>query len=107
LGLEHFNALLRTHDLVQDLKWDAGLRSRFAADPRPVLDAYQLRPDEREAIERRDFNALYEMGVHPYLLGQLSRLIYGTVENAGSSLAATALVDSLHGKGPGPPPPGA
>lgn len=104
MGLEHFNALLRTHDLVQDVKWDADLRARFETDQGAVLDGYDLTPEERQAIEARDFKALYEMGVHPYLLGQLARLIYGTVEHAGGSVAATALVSSLHGKGPGPPP---
>jgi hypothetical protein len=104
MGLEHFNALLRTHDLVQDVKWDAELRARFETHQAAVLDTYELTREERRAIEARDFKALYEMGVHPYLLGQLARLIYGTVEHAGSSVAATALVDSLHGKGPGPPP---
>lgn len=104
MGLEHFNALLLTHDLVQDVKWDPALRARFETDQSAVLDRYALTRQERQAIETRDFKSLYEMGVHPYLLGQLARLIYGTVEHAGSSVAASALVNSLHGKGPGPPP---
>jgi len=100
MGLEYFKPLLRTHDLVQDLKWDRGLRERFHESPGTVLDAYDLAPDERYAIEARDFKGLYEMGVHPYLLAQLARLLYGTVEGAGTSEAATALVRSLKGEGP-------
>jgi hypothetical protein len=100
MGLEHFRPLLRTHDLVQDLKWDRALRERFHGSPETVLDSYELSPDERRAIETHDFKGLYEMGVHPYLLAQLARLLYGTAEGAGTSEAATALVRSLKGEGP-------
>jgi protocatechuate 4,5-dioxygenase alpha chain len=99
MALEHFskyfNRDLVTHTLVQDLKADRELRERLRADEASVLDAYALTPEERRAIEARDFKSLYQQGVHPYTLGQLSRLIYGTVEGAGSSRASSALVESL------------
>lgn len=99
MALEHFSKYfdrtLVTHTLVQDLKADRELRERFRADEAAVLDGYALKPEERKAIEARDFRALYELGVHPYSLGQLSRLIFGTVEGAGSSEASSALVRSL------------
>jgi hypothetical protein len=100
VGLEHFKPLLRTHDLVQDLKWDRALRDRFHDSPAAVLDGYDLSADERRAIDTHDFKGLYDMGVHPYLLAQLARLLYGTAEGAGTSEAATALVRSLTGEGP-------
>jgi protocatechuate 4,5-dioxygenase alpha chain len=99
MALEHFSQYfdrnLVTHTLVQDLKADRELRERFRGDEASVLDRYALTREERQAIEQRDFKALYLLGVHPYSLGQLSRLIFGTVEGAGTSEASSALVDSL------------
>jgi protocatechuate 4,5-dioxygenase alpha chain len=97
MSLDYFNPLLRSNDLVQDLKWDNELRARFESAERDVLASYPLTDDERTAISQRDFRRLYELGLHPYLLSQLARLIYGTGEKAGTSAAATALVESLLG----------
>src|SRR5574337_207938 len=85
--LTAFDPALASHDLVQDLKWDPQLRSRFATDEARVLDRYPLRPAEREAIEKRDFRALYDLGFHPYLGGQLARLIYGNTAGKGATIA--------------------
>jgi Aromatic-ring-opening dioxygenase LigAB, LigA subunit len=96
---EYLNKELATHSLVQDLKRDREMRQRFRDDEATVLAEYAgLTEEEKRAIAARDFRALYELGVHPYLLGQLSRLIFGTVEGAGSSEASSALVRSLTGK---------
>lgn len=95
--LSAFDPSLASHDLVQDLKWDAQLRARFASDEAQVLDAYPLRPAERAAIERRDFRALYDLGFHPYLGGQLARLIYGNTAGKGATVAVRKLVESLSG----------
>lgn len=103
MSLEHFDPLLRANDLVQDLKWDDALLAEFQRDEESVLDRYDLLPEERQGILERDFRRLYLIGVHPYLLGQLSRLIHGTAEEAGTSVAATALVTSLLGGHDGEP----
>ena len=95
MGLEHFDPLLRTHELVMALKTDAALRRRFEQDEGAVLAEFPLTDAERAAIRARDFRALYELGLHPYYLSQLSRLIFGTVEGAGASDAARALVASF------------
>lgn len=97
MSLEYLNIHLTTNSLVQDLKWDAGLRERFSADLPGILDEYDLTDPERDALVSQDYGALYRLGVHPYLLSQLARLYMGTVENAGSSTAATALLKSLWG----------
>ncbi len=88
---------LAGHDLVQDLKWDPALRERFASHESEVLDRYALRPEERLAIEQRDFKALYALGFHPYLGGQLARLIYGNTAGKGAAVAVRMLVASLQG----------
>ena len=92
-----FDPTLASHDLVQDLKWDAALRARFATHEAELLDRYPLRPAERAAIEQRDFRALYDMGFHPYLGGQLARLIYGNTAGKGATIAVLKLVESLSG----------
>jgi hypothetical protein len=100
MGLEKFNPSLATHDLIQDLKWTPALREEFAANEAAVLDRYPLRADERKAIETRNFLALYEMGLHPYLGGQFARLIFGNEAGKGAVTAVNKLVESLQGKGP-------
>jgi hypothetical protein len=92
-----FDPSLAGHDLVQDLKWDPVLRQEFAVNEAAVLDRYPLRTAERRAIEARDFRALYDLGFHPYLGGQLARLIYGNDAGGGALVAAQKLVASLRG----------
>lgn len=108
MGLEYFDPQLRSNDLVQDVKWDRDLQELLRTDPAAVLDRYDLAPAEREAILADDYRRLYELGLHPYLLGQLARLRVGNAEQAGSSAAATALVTALlageEPRGPGPGP---
>lgn len=97
-GLKDINPALVTHDLVQDLKWDASLRETFSHHEAAVLDRYPFEPEERAAIERRDFRTLYDMGMHPYLGGQLARLIYGNEAGKGAITAVNKLLESLQGK---------
>lgn len=96
--LTAFDPSLASHDLVQDLKWDSKLRARFATHEAEVLDRYPMKPAERRAIELRDFRALYDLGFHPYLGGQLARLIYGNEAGKGATIAVQKLVDSLRGQ---------
>lgn len=97
MAWEKFDPTLASHDLVQDLKWDRRLRERFKQNEAAVLDLYDLRPDERAAIEARDFRKLYDLGMHPYLGGQLSRFIWGNDAGKGAIEAANKLVASLQG----------
>ncbi|WP_424812219.1 hypothetical protein [Roseococcus sp. YIM B11640] len=97
MGWDSFDPSLATHDLVQDLKWDTALRAQFKQDEASVLDRYPLRPEERRAIEARDFRALYDLGMHPYLGGQLSRFIWGNDAGRGAIEASNRLVASLQG----------
>jgi protocatechuate 4,5-dioxygenase alpha chain len=96
MGLEKFDPSLAGHDLVQDLKWNPALREEFRRNEKAVLDRYALRPDERKAIEQRDFRKLYDIGFHPYLGGQLSRLIYGNDASGGALVANKKLLASLN-----------
>jgi len=98
MRIKDYDPTLASHDLIQDLKWDKSLRQRFQQHEASVLDLYRLRPEERRAIEARDFGGLYDMGLHPYLGGQLSRLIYGNDAGKGAILAVNKLVESLKGR---------
>lgn len=98
MSLDKFDPTLVSHDLVQDLKWDPDLRREFETNEAAVLDRYELRPEERKAIEERDFRALYDLGFHPYLGGQLTRLIYGNSAGKEANFAVGKLVESLQGK---------
>ncbi len=96
---EQFNPNLATHDLVQDMKWDPEIRRQFKQNEAAVLDRYPLLPEERAAIEQRDFRKLYDLGMHPYLGGQLSRFIWGNDAAKGAVEASNRLVASLQGHG--------
>jgi protocatechuate 4,5-dioxygenase alpha chain len=89
MAWETYNPALASHDLVQDLKWDKALRERFAQNEASA---------ERAAIEARDFRALYDLGMHPYLGGQLARFIWGNEAGGSAITAANRLVASLQGK---------
>lgn len=98
MGLERFDPTLVCHELIQDLKWDAELRAEFEQAPAAVLDRYPLAPDERAAIDAGDFRSLYDMGLHPYLGGQLARLMYGNAAGPEATRAVNRLVASLTGE---------
>jgi protocatechuate 4,5-dioxygenase alpha chain len=98
MGLDRFNPSLVTNELVQDLKWDVQLRGQFEADPASVLDRYELASEERRALDAGDFRTLYDMGLHPYLGGQLARLMYGNAAGTEATRAVNRLVASLTGE---------
>ena len=98
MALDRFDPTLVTHELVQDLKWDATLRDEFERDAKAVLDRYRFSPDERRALDDGDFKALYDMGLHPYLGGQLARLMYGNAAGPDATRAVNRLVASLTGE---------
>ena len=98
MALDRFDPSLVTHELVQDLKWDAELRAAFEADAGAILDRYPLAPAERRALDDGDFKTLYDMGLHPYLGGQLARLMYGNAAGPDATRAVNRLVASLTGE---------
>lgn len=95
MSLKYVDRTLRSNDFVQDLKWDGALRAQFESEPERTVRDYGLPAREAQAIRDADFLTLYRLGLHPYLLGQLARLVLGQAERAGSSTPATTLVDAL------------
>lgn len=47
---------------------DARVRASYALKPARALASYTLAEPERDALLRRDFCALYDIGIHPLLL---------------------------------------
>jgi hypothetical protein len=90
MGIRDTNRVLPTNRLVFDLRVDAGLRARFQ-DPAAfegVLAEYGLSEDEKMLLRERDIGRIGELGLHPYMLPQLSRLFYGAARNTNESNAA-------------------
>ena len=92
--MESINRALVSHDLVQDLKWNADLRREFEEDQASVLDRYDLTPAERTAIEQRDFRTLYDLGFHPYLGAQFARILFAN-NKSGATSAVQLLLASI------------
>ncbi|MBL5973605.1 MAG: extradiol ring-cleavage dioxygenase [Candidatus Leucobacter sulfamidivorax] len=93
-----FKTSMVTNDLVIDLKRSRELRALLAEDEAALYDRYPLTPEEREALLARDFRRLYDLGLHPYLGGQLARLFYGNAAGEAATRAVRKLVESLGGQ---------
>jgi hypothetical protein len=52
---------------------DLPFREAMQRDPATAIAAYELTPQEREALLAGDVARLFEMGVHPFLLSFLTR----------------------------------
>jgi hypothetical protein len=53
-----------------------------------VMTEYGLSEAEKQAWRRQDIRTLAELGLHPYFLPQVSRLIEGSAYNHNDSPAA-------------------
>jgi len=97
MGIRDINRLLKTNRLIFDMRRDVTLLRRFQSDMEAVMEEYGLTEEEKEALRARDLTRLSEMGVHPYMVPQTSRLFYGSAHNSNDSEAAqkykAAIVD--------------
>lgn len=59
--------------LCHRLYHDAVFREAVKADPAKAIADWPLSDDERNALLKGDVKHLYEAGVHPFLLGHVSR----------------------------------
>ncbi len=85
----------RINRLIFEVRLDAAARARLLQDLEGVMADYGLSEAERAAVRARDFKGLIELGGHPYLVAQLSRLLYGTANNRNTSVAAEMLRRSI------------
>ena len=59
---------------IRDVNRDPAKRTAFFDSPAALAAQYALSAAERDALERRDYAALYAMGVHGLLLRPFSIL---------------------------------
>ena len=85
-----FDPDLPSNRLIFEIRRDKSLYSGFAERMEDVMEQYGLGDDERAAWRNVDVVALGDMGVHPYFLPQVTRLIHGAADNNSKSNAAQA-----------------
>jgi hypothetical protein len=97
MGIRDLNRLLKSNRLLFDMRRDPQLLKRFKDDLEAVMEEYGLTDDEKSAFRSRDLGRLAQLGVHPYMIPQTSRMFYGGAYNYNESEAALkykqALVD--------------
>ena len=70
-------------------------RDAFKRDEEAFMTRFKLTDEEKDLMRKRDFKGLIELGGHPYLVAQLSRLLFGTANNRNTSTAAEMLRRSV------------
>lgn len=90
-----FDPKLPSNRLIFEIRRDPALFTGFADRMEAVMEEYHLSEAEREAWRKVDVKALGEMGVHPYFLPQVTRLVHGAAKNSSRSAAAQAYRESF------------
>ena len=85
-----FDPKLPSNRLIFEIRRDPALFTGFAERMESVMAEYELSDAEREAWRNVDVKTLGEMGVHPYFLPQVTRLVHGAARNTSKSNAAQA-----------------
>lgn len=62
---------------------DAGNRARFTADEAAYCDAYELTAEQREAVLRRDWNGMMELGGSIFYVFKLAMLDQKSMQYLG------------------------
>ena len=85
-----FDPKLPSNRLVFEIRRDKALYTGFPDRMEEVMEEYGLSEAEKEAFRNVDVKALGDMGMHPYFLPQVTRLIHGGARNTTKSDAALA-----------------
>lgn len=88
MGIQHVDRTLPSNRLIFEVRRDMAKFQRFRGDPETVMSEYGLSEAEKLAWRTQDIRKLAELGVHPYFLPQISRLIEGSAYNHNDSPAA-------------------
>lgn len=88
MGIQDTDRTLPSNRMVFELRRDPERYAAFQKDLEECMEHYGLTPAEREAWRHTDLARLARLGVHPYFLPQISRLIKGAEYNHNSSEAA-------------------
>lgn len=58
-------SLYQVNRVLWEVAKQPPVTAQFQADPASVLAGRDLEPAERDALERRDVRAIFELGAHP------------------------------------------
>ncbi|MEV7389214.1 hypothetical protein [Streptomyces sp. NPDC091215] len=67
-----------TSHLMWEVTRDGELAERFRTDPDAVLDGRELTEQERTALAEADVRALFEFGIHPFVLYHFALRLAGS-----------------------------
>jgi Aromatic-ring-opening dioxygenase LigAB, LigA subunit len=95
MGINDVDKTLASNRLIFEVRRDPAKRQRFRGDPEAAMAEYGLSEAERRAWREHDLKRLGELGVHPYFLPQVSRLIEGGAYNHNDSPAARLYAEKL------------
>lgn len=90
-----FDPDLPSNRLIFEIRRERTLFEGFRDRMEEVMASYGLSEAEREAWRSVDVKALGDMGVHPYFLPQVTRLVHGAKKNSSKSRAAQAYRQSF------------
>jgi hypothetical protein len=89
--------------MIYEVRKVPELFRNFSARLEELMDRYGLAPEEKQAFRDHDIKRLRDLGVHPYFLPQVTRLLHGSAKNDSKSEAAQAykrsMIDSARGVG--------
>jgi hypothetical protein len=88
MGIRDTDKTLASNLMIFDIRRDQVKYQRFRGDLEGIMAEYRLTPEERRAWRAGDIKRLGELGVHPYFLPQVSRLLHGSAYNHNQSTAA-------------------
>ena len=86
---------LASNRMIFEIRRDLAKVQRFRQDLEGCMEDYGLSEPERAAWRALDIKRLGALGVHPYFLPQISRLIEGGADNHNTSPAARLYADKM------------
>lgn len=93
-----FKPELPSNQMVFEVRRDNEVWPHFPERMEELMDQYGLSEDEKQAFRDVDVMKLGELGVHPYFLPQITRLVHGSAKNHSKSPAAQAYRKSFGDK---------
>jgi protocatechuate 4,5-dioxygenase alpha chain len=72
-------SIYATSRVMWEITRDRDLAEQFRTDPGSVLDSRDLDPAEREALAASNIRALFELGVHPFVLYHFALRLAGGI----------------------------
>jgi Aromatic-ring-opening dioxygenase LigAB, LigA subunit len=95
MGVADVDRTLPSNRMIFEIRRDREKFTRFRQELERFMAMYGLSEAERDAFRNEDIAALARLGVHPYMLPQITRLIHGAGYNHNDSEAAQSYARNL------------